>query len=76
MNMTRKNPLAESQRLGRAQISVGRKWNERGGFIAIFWYQSHLGAMILRGEQQLTLAHVRTPVKRFNVSADLFLRWP
>jgi HTH-type transcriptional regulator/antitoxin HigA len=32
-----------------------------------------LGAMILRGERQLTLAHVRTLAKRFNVSADLFL---
>src|SRR5471030_1964390 len=33
-----------------------------------------LGGMILRGERQLTLAHVRTLAKRFNVSADLFLR--
>jgi antitoxin component HigA of HigAB toxin-antitoxin module len=33
----------------------------------------NLGAMILRGERQLTLAHVRTLSKRFNVSADLFL---
>ena len=32
-----------------------------------------MGAMILRGERQLTLAHVRTLAKRFNVSADLFL---
>ena len=32
-----------------------------------------LGGMILRGERQLTLAHVRTLAKRFNVSADLFL---
>lgn len=32
-----------------------------------------LGAMILRGERQLTLAHVRTLAKRFSVSADLFL---
>jgi HTH-type transcriptional regulator / antitoxin HigA len=32
-----------------------------------------LGAMILRGERKLTLAHVRTLSKRFNVSADLFL---
>jgi HTH-type transcriptional regulator / antitoxin HigA len=32
-----------------------------------------LGAMILRGERQLTLAHVRTLAKRFKVSADLFL---
>ena len=32
-----------------------------------------LGGMILRGERQLTLAHVRTLSKRFNVSADLFL---
>lgn len=32
-----------------------------------------LGAMILRGERQLTLAHVRTLAKHFNVSADLFL---
>jgi HTH-type transcriptional regulator / antitoxin HigA len=32
-----------------------------------------LGAMILRGERQLTLAHVRTLAKRFRVSADLFL---
>jgi antitoxin component HigA of HigAB toxin-antitoxin module len=32
-----------------------------------------LGAMILRGERQLTLAHVRTLAKRFCVSADLFL---
>jgi HTH-type transcriptional regulator/antitoxin HigA len=32
-----------------------------------------LGAMILRGERQLTLAHVRTLGKHFNVSADLFL---
>lgn len=32
-----------------------------------------LGAMILRGERQLTLTHVRTLAKHFNVSADLFL---
>jgi antitoxin component HigA of HigAB toxin-antitoxin module len=32
-----------------------------------------LGAMILRGQQQLTLQHVRTLVRRFHVSADLFL---
>ncbi len=33
----------------------------------------NLGAMILRGERQLTLSHVRTLAKRFCVSADLFL---
>jgi HTH-type transcriptional regulator/antitoxin HigA len=33
----------------------------------------NLGAMILRGERQLTLAHVRTLAKHFGVSADLFL---
>ncbi len=33
----------------------------------------NLGAMILRGERQLTLAHVRTLAKHFSVSADLFL---
>lgn len=32
-----------------------------------------LGGMILRGERQLTLAHVRTLAKHFHVSADLFL---
>ena len=32
-----------------------------------------LGAMILRSERQLTLAHVRTLAKHFSVSADLFL---
>lgn len=32
-----------------------------------------LGAMILRGERQLTLAHVRTLAKHFCVAADLFL---
>lgn len=32
-----------------------------------------LGAMILRGERRLTLAHVRALAKRFSVSADLFL---
>lgn len=32
-----------------------------------------LGAMILRGERQLTLAHVRILAKHFSVSADLFL---
>jgi antitoxin component HigA of HigAB toxin-antitoxin module len=32
-----------------------------------------LGAMILRGELQLTLTHVRTLAKHFSVSADLFL---
>ena len=32
-----------------------------------------LGAMILRGERHLTLAHVRTLAKHFSVSADLFL---
>jgi HTH-type transcriptional regulator / antitoxin HigA len=32
-----------------------------------------LGAMILRGERQLTLAHVRALAKRFSVSTDLFL---
>ena len=29
--------------------------------------------MILRGERQLTLAHVRILAKHFSVSADLFL---
>jgi antitoxin component HigA of HigAB toxin-antitoxin module len=29
--------------------------------------------MILRGERQLTLTHVRTLAKHFRVSADLFL---
>ena len=33
----------------------------------------NLGAMILRGERQLTLAHVRVLAKHFGVSADLFL---
>jgi antitoxin component HigA of HigAB toxin-antitoxin module len=33
----------------------------------------NLGAMILRGERRLTLAHVRKLAKRFRVSADLFL---
>ena len=33
----------------------------------------NLGAMILRGERQLTLAHVRKLPKHFSVSADLFL---
>ena len=32
-----------------------------------------LGGMILRGERQLTLAHVRKLAKHFSVSADLFL---
>jgi HTH-type transcriptional regulator/antitoxin HigA len=32
-----------------------------------------LGPMILRGERQLTLAHVRALAKHFHVSADLFL---
>lgn len=33
----------------------------------------NLGAMILRGDRQLTLGHVRTLCKRFHVSADLLL---
>jgi len=33
----------------------------------------NLGAMILRGERQLTLAHVRVLAKHFGVSSDLFL---
>jgi HTH-type transcriptional regulator/antitoxin HigA len=33
----------------------------------------NLGAMILRGERRLTLAHVRTLAKHFSVPADLFL---
>jgi HTH-type transcriptional regulator/antitoxin HigA len=32
-----------------------------------------LGAMILRGERQLTLAHVAVLARHFGVSADLFL---
>jgi len=32
-----------------------------------------LGAMILRGERKLTLAHVGTLARHFRVSADLFL---
>jgi HTH-type transcriptional regulator/antitoxin HigA len=32
-----------------------------------------LGAMILRGERQLTLAHVTSLARHFAVSADLFL---
>ncbi len=31
-------------------------------------------AMILRGERQLTLAHVRTLAERFKVSSDLFIK--
>jgi antitoxin component HigA of HigAB toxin-antitoxin module len=33
----------------------------------------NLGAMILRGERKLTLQHVRTLARHFQVSADLFL---
>jgi HTH-type transcriptional regulator/antitoxin HigA len=33
----------------------------------------NLGAMILRGDRNLTLDHVRTLANRFNVTADLFL---
>ena len=33
----------------------------------------NLGAMILRGERELTLKHVRTLARRFRVSADVFL---
>jgi HTH-type transcriptional regulator/antitoxin HigA len=33
----------------------------------------NLGAMILRGERNLTLKHVRTLSRHFRVSADLFL---
>jgi antitoxin component HigA of HigAB toxin-antitoxin module len=33
----------------------------------------NLGAMILRGERKLTLKHVRTLARHFQVSADLFL---
>ena len=32
-----------------------------------------LGAMVLRGERKLTLAHVRILAEHFKVSADLFL---
>ena len=32
-----------------------------------------LGAMILRGERQLTLSHVRILARHFGVSADLFV---
>ena len=32
-----------------------------------------LGAMNMRGERQLTLAHVRTLAKHFSVTADLSL---
>lgn len=32
-----------------------------------------LGAMILRGERQLTVSHIRTLAERFAVSGDLFL---
>ena len=39
----------------------------------IFGASRNLGAMILRGERRLTLAHVRTLAKHFSVSADLFL---
>jgi HTH-type transcriptional regulator/antitoxin HigA len=35
-----------------------------------------LGAMILRGERQMTLAHVRTLAERFKVSSDLFIERP
>jgi antitoxin component HigA of HigAB toxin-antitoxin module len=35
-----------------------------------------LGAMILRGERQLTLAHVRSLGERFKVSSDLFIERP
>jgi antitoxin component HigA of HigAB toxin-antitoxin module len=33
----------------------------------------NLGAMILRGERKLTLAHIRKLAARFNVSPDLFI---
>ena len=33
----------------------------------------NLGAMILRGDRNLTLAHVRKLAKHFNVSAELFI---
>ncbi len=33
----------------------------------------NLGAMILRGDRNLTLAHVRTLARRFHVSPELFI---
>jgi antitoxin component HigA of HigAB toxin-antitoxin module len=33
----------------------------------------NLGAMILRGDRNLTLAHVRKLAAHFNVSAELFI---
>ena len=52
-------------------------WGEHGLAAAdlsrILGGSRNLGAMILRGERKLTLKHVRTLVKHFRVSADLFL---
>jgi len=53
--------LLEEHRMGAADLS------------RLLGVHRSLGAMILRGERQLTLAHVRTLSKHFAVSADLFL---
>ena len=40
------------------------------------WKSYGLGAMILRGERQLTASHIRVLADRFAVSADLLLPDP
>ena len=34
----------------------------------------NLGAMILRGDRNLTIDHIRTLSRRFSVAADLFIQ--
>jgi antitoxin component HigA of HigAB toxin-antitoxin module len=65
---------AETAALRRLQNDFGNTHGMSAADLSrILGTSRNLGAMILRGERQLTLAHVRTLAKHFCVSADLFL---
>jgi HTH-type transcriptional regulator/antitoxin HigA len=71
----------KSRKITRPKISgldVLKHLLEEGGMTAadlsrLLGGSRNLGAMILRGERNLTLNHVRTLSRHFGVSADLFL---
>jgi len=71
----------EKERVGRPKVSgvealrhlVAEHGMSAAELARLLGVHRSLGAMILRGERQLTLAHVSCLAKYFAVSADLFL---
>lgn len=72
-DQTKVSPLPEMSSLEILKYLLEENSMTAADFSRLLGASRNLGAMILRGERKLTLAHVRKLAKRFNVSADLFL---